>query len=714
MRSRLIAGALAIVPGVVASAQRAPVIQATGIRERRAEFLPPPFAIAWVAATSEGLVELAFDERLSRGDVSIEPHAAREFFAPNEVLAWVAGVDSLIRDHGRSSSESSVRSRTLGRVGAGVAFEASDHGVLRFVTQRCGVPTQETYVDPQLMLATAAALRRAALDAAAVAPRSVPTDAVWFEHAVSCGAQAKEGNPPPVWPMEAAVPRYPRQVLVQFVVSPTGNVERGSERFLSSTDPRFAAAIRQVLPAWRYRPATRMGLPVRQLVHASIDFSPPVVLNRTRERCPPLRGNRFGDATCDSLFTLTTGSDAVSIVPQGNGAIRIANGLEDRFDFPTADRFQTRVAIPATLFRQFVDTVARLLPAMAVSQTAHALANSEYAPGAPQIGTENGLGLHMWLSSTGWIRAGYGCGRDGEGEIRFMEIGPHEFDMFQHIAREALVRVRAQPPWSEQRNRVYAEHELTCAVSRAQPESQPLPLGPAQQQRSTEVLVRFVVDTSGGVDPASVEIMPGPDSTSSYLTIDAVEHWRFTPAVAEGIHVRARVHASVVIRPRDADAVALGARPFVANPEDTLRRTVFYKSKAPTDHPQTVRSAEAWGSASRAMQPYVDSARRTWPAARDRFVHGLPLGHRLFVTARISDALDRVEQVFILVERIADGRIEGRIQSDVNLLSSWRRGDQFSLAESELIDWTVVRPDGTEEGNVVGTFLDTYWQRRPK
>lgn len=32
----------------------------------------------------------------------------------------------------------------------------------------------------------------------------------------------------------------------------------------------------------------------------------------------------------------------------------------------------------------------------------------------------------------------------------------------------------------------------------------------------------------------------------------------------------------------------------------------------------------------------------------------------------------------------------------------------ISFAESMLIDWTISKPDGTEEGNYIGKFLDDY------
>jgi hypothetical protein len=35
-------------------------------------------------------------------------------------------------------------------------------------------------------------------------------------------------------------------------------------------------------------------------------------------------------------------------------------------------------------------------------------------------------------------------------------------------------------------------------------------------------------------------------------------------------------------------------------------------------------------------------------------------------------------------------------------------GDRYATAEAELLDWLIAKPDGAEEGNVVGKFLDTY------
>lgn len=109
-----------------------------------------------------------------------------------------------------------------------------------------------------------------------------------------------------------------------------------------------------------------------------------------------------------------------------------------------------------------------------------------------------------------------------------------------------------------------------------------------------------------------------------------------------------------------------------------------------------------------AIKPFVEQARKTYPEARERFLKGLPPKHTFFITARLYDSASRYEQVFIAVKEIKDGRIKGLIWSDIQLVSGYHRGGPFAFPESELIDWTITKPDGTEEGNFVGKFLDTY------
>lgn len=128
---------------------------------------------------------------------------------------------------------------------------------------------------------------------------------------------------------------------------------------------------------------------------------------------------------------------------------------------------------------------------------------------------------------------------------------------------------------------------------------------------------------------------------------------------------------------------------------------------APQDKPLSVAECQ-WRAAMKAMAPYVAQARASYPAARERFAAGLPPRHIMFVTTRLRDPQGREEQVFVAVDSIRGSHIVGRIWNDITLVSGYRRGQPYTLADSSLLDWMVARPDGREEGNIVGKFLDTY------
>ena len=130
-------------------------------------------------------------------------------------------------------------------------------------------------------------------------------------------------------------------------------------------------------------------------------------------------------------------------------------------------------------------------------------------------------------------------------------------------------------------------------------------------------------------------------------------------------------------------------------------------ANAPADRPQDVTADEA-RKFQDAIRPYVQKAKETYPDAKKRYLDGLPPKHVFFVTARLTDATGRWEQVFVEVKEIKNGIIRGIIASEIRLVSKFKYADQYSFPESDLIDWTISKPDGTEEGNFVGKFLDTY------
>lgn len=109
-----------------------------------------------------------------------------------------------------------------------------------------------------------------------------------------------------------------------------------------------------------------------------------------------------------------------------------------------------------------------------------------------------------------------------------------------------------------------------------------------------------------------------------------------------------------------------------------------------------------------AIKTYVEQARKTYPSAKERFLAGLPAKHVFFLTARLHDAQGNWEQVFVEVKEISDGKVKGLIANDIQTVTGFKLGDSYAFLESDMIDWTIILPDGTEEGNVVGKFLDTY------
>ncbi len=129
-------------------------------------------------------------------------------------------------------------------------------------------------------------------------------------------------------------------------------------------------------------------------------------------------------------------------------------------------------------------------------------------------------------------------------------------------------------------------------------------------------------------------------------------------------------------------------------------------SNAPKDQPHALtpqQIAENEG----AIAPYIKTARSTYPAARARYLAGLTPGEHFFVVTRLVDSSGHWEQVFVRVTALDGETITGIISSDIKLVTGFKAGQSYSFMEPALIDWLITKPDGSEEGNVVGKFLDT-------
>ena len=95
----------------------------------------------------------------------------------------------------------------------------------------------------------------------------------WPSTAVEVEARPRPGNPAPRYPAALEATRVAGTVTARFVVDTLGRVEPGSVRLAGSDDPRFADAVRRVLPRHRFHPARVGGRAVRQLVEQPFVFA---------------------------------------------------------------------------------------------------------------------------------------------------------------------------------------------------------------------------------------------------------------------------------------------------------------------------------------------------------------------------------------------------------------------------------------------------------
>ena len=128
---------------------------------------------------------------------------------------------------------------------------------------------------------------------------------------------------------------------------------------------------------------------------------------------------------------------------------------------------------------------------------------------------------------------------------------------------------------------------------------------------------------------------------------------------------------------------------------------------APQDTPFPTTQAQMQ-KLEEAIRPLVKQARASYPTAKRKFLAGLPPGEAFFVTALIYDQRGLSEQVFIAVHKVEERTIFGEIASNILLVKGYKAGDAYRLPEAEIMDWLITKPDGSEEGNFVGKFMDTY------
>ena len=131
------------------------------------------------------------------------------------------------------------------------------------------------------------------------------------------------------------------------------------------------------------------------------------------------------------------------------------------------------------------------------------------------------------------------------------------------------------------------------------------------------------------------------------------------------------------------------------------------QNNSPQDKP-VASNAEQLKKFEDAIAPYVKKARETLPDAKKKYLAGLPKDQTLYVTIKLYDPSKKYEQAFVKVTSWKGEIIQGILSSELSLIHNHSKFEKLTCNESEILDWTISKPDGTEEGNFVGKFLDTY------
>jgi hypothetical protein len=62
---------------------------------------------------------------------------------------------------------------------------------------------------------------------------------------------------------------------------------------------------------------------------------------------------------------------------------------------------------------------------------------------------------------------------------------------------------------------------------------------------------------------------------------------------------------------------------------------------------------------------------------------------------------------YVVVDRVDAGMITGRIGGDPGIVHGFSYNDVYRVPASEILDWGVTMPDGSEQGYFIARFVDT-------
>jgi uncharacterized protein YegJ (DUF2314 family) len=138
------------------------------------------------------------------------------------------------------------------------------------------------------------------------------------------------------------------------------------------------------------------------------------------------------------------------------------------------------------------------------------------------------------------------------------------------------------------------------------------------------------------------------------------------------------------------------------NPNEAL-----LSENAPTDKPHSFKGSEQLVRYDSLIAPYVARARASLSDAKRKYLTGLKEGQAFFLTTRIYDRYGNYEQIFVRVKSWEGAKVSGTIANQLSAVIGFSYGQLITFPESDILDWLITNPDGSEEGNFVGKYMDT-------
>lgn len=111
-----------------------------------------------------------------------------------------------------------------------------------------------------------------------------------------------------------------------------------------------------------------------------------------------------------------------------------------------------------------------------------------------------------------------------------------------------------------------------------------------------------------------------------------------------------------------------------------------------------------------ALAEPMQEALRTLPLARKKFLAGLPSGDQFLVTVRVAATDTSFRQASARVMGWRDKKVQALLLPSVANPAGPAEPTPVSFPETAVIDWTLLRAGGREEGNYVGKHLETTRQ----